>query len=46
VWRFERLVDERNKENDESKNREGRRSISNLGVNMAQLNSTINQNGE
>lgn len=43
VWRFERLVDERNKENRESNEQQGRISMSNLGVNMSQMN---NQNGE
>jgi len=43
VWRFERLVTERNKENDEANVQQGRMSMSNLGVNLAQMN---NQNGE
>ena len=46
VWRFERLVDERNKENEDTKHREGRQSISNLGANMAQMGGMNNQHGE
>ena len=43
VWRFERLVEERQRENAERNSSEGRMAMSNLGVNMGQLNS---QNGE
>ena len=37
VWRFERLVDDRNAENESAKNTQGRTSISNLGINMSQM---------
>ena len=45
VWFFERLVEERKKENAESESQNGRMSISNLGVNMADLKESINNNG-
>ena len=37
VWRWERLVDERKQENAEDGQQEGRMSLNNLGVSMAQL---------
>ena len=46
VWRFERLVDERKSENEQNSEQQGRTSISNLGVNMAQMTNSDNQNGE
>jgi len=45
IWRFERLVDERKRENEANKEREGRMSISNLGIGMSNLNSSGNDNG-
>jgi len=42
VWRFERLVEERKQENDRAQSNEGRMAISNLGINMSQLNEGIN----
>ena len=38
VWRYERLVEERKKENESASENQGRKSMSNLGVNMATLN--------
>jgi len=38
VWRFERLVDERKRENDEKRTQDGRMAMSNLGVNMGEMN--------
>jgi hypothetical protein len=46
VWRFERLVEERNKENSEASEQQGRMSISNLGASMAQMGDNTNQSGE
>lgn len=43
VWRFERLVDDRNSENEAAKASQGRTSISNLGINMSQMG--MNKNG-
>jgi hypothetical protein len=44
VWRFERLVEERKKENSIDEESKGRMSISNLGANMAQMNGNTNNN--
>ena len=38
VWRYERLVEERKRENESASEQQGRKSMSNLGVNMANLN--------
>ncbi len=42
VWLFERLVEERKRENDELNAQKGRMSLSNLGANMASMNSNSN----
>lgn len=38
VWRFERLVKERQQEHNSQRNNEGRMAMSNLGINMDTLN--------
>jgi len=43
VWLFERLVEERKRESDDIQTQKGRMSISNLGANIAQMNSTDNK---
>ena len=46
VWLFERLVEERKRENEEIHAQKGRMSISNLGANMAQMNANGNTNSK
>ena len=44
VWFFERLIEERKKENAEAESQKGRMSMNNLGVNMGSLRDATNNN--